>query len=112
MATKLNHETVLHLLSSGDVASNELYYHNKCYDTIQYQCSKFTKSESDKCPSMRDTECKQIALEKVIFHLKDSEMPDPENLYTMMELKTMYPDLLKSDNIHLNNHTTNFSELM
>ena len=48
MTIKLNHEPVLRLLSSGDVASNELYYHDKCYDTIRYQYSKFTKSESDK----------------------------------------------------------------
>ena len=35
MATKLNDEAVLHLLRSDDVASNEPYYNNKCYDTIQ-----------------------------------------------------------------------------
>ena len=68
MATKLNHEPVLRLLSSGDVASNELYYHDKCYDTIRYQYSKFTKSESDESSSKRDTECKQIALKKIIFY--------------------------------------------
>ena len=28
MVTKSNHETVLRLLSSGDVPSNELYYHD------------------------------------------------------------------------------------
>ena len=58
MVTKLNHEAVLRLLSSGDVASNELYHHDKCYGTIPYQYSKFTKSESDKISSRRDTECR------------------------------------------------------
>ena len=42
MATKLNLETGLCFLSSDDVASNELYYHDKYYDTIQYKYSKFT----------------------------------------------------------------------
>ena len=64
MAIKLNHEPVLSLLSSDDVESNELYYRNKCYDTIRYQCGKFTKSKSDKSSSMCDTECTQIALKK------------------------------------------------
>ena len=73
MATKLNHEPVLRLLSSGDVASNELYYHDKCYDTIRYQYSKFTKSESDESSSKRDTECKQIALKKIIFYQKTAK---------------------------------------
>ena len=71
MAIKLNHKPVLCLLISGDVASNELY-HNKCYDTIQYQYSKFTKPKSNKSLSMRDRECKQIALKKVIFYLKET----------------------------------------
>ena len=109
MATKLNHESVLRLLN---IASNELYYHDKCYDTIRYQYSKFTKSESNESSSMRDTECKQIALKKVIFYLKDSEMSNPGNLYFVMELETMYSDLLKSDNIHHNNHTITFAGLL
>ena len=112
IATKLNHEPVLRLLSSGDVASNELCYHDKCYDTTRCQYSKFTKSESDKSSSMRDTECKQIALKKIIFYLKDSEMSNPGNLYPVMELETMYSNLLKSDNIHHNNHTTTFGDLL
>ena len=112
MATKLNHEPVLRLLSSSDVASNGLYYHDKCYDTIRYQYSKFTKSESDKSSSMCDTECKQIALKKVIFYLKDNEMSNPGNLYPVMELETMHSDLLKFDNIYHNNHTTTFADLL
>ena len=67
MATNSNQEPVLRLLSSGDVASNELYYHDKCYDTIRYQYIKFTKSKSDKNASMRDAECKHIALKKSYF---------------------------------------------
>ena len=110
MTTKLNHEPALYLLSSGDVASNELYYHDKCYDTIRHQYSKFTKS--DESSSMRDKECKQIALKNIIFYLKDSKMFNPGNLYPVMELETMYSDLLKSGNIYHNNHTTTFADLL
>ena len=70
------------------------------------------KSESDESSSMRDTECKQITLKKIIFYLKDSEMSNPGNFYPVMELETMYSDLFKSDNIHHNNHTTTFSDLL
>ena len=112
MAAKLNHELVLRLLSSSDVASNQLYYHDKCYDIIRYQYSKFTKSESDESSSMHDTECKQIALKKFIFYLKDSKMSNPGNLYPVMEFETIYSDLLKYDNIHHNNHTTTFADLL
>ena len=61
---------------------------------------------------MCDTECKQIALKKVIFYLKESECSNPGNVYPVMELETMYSDLLKSDNIHHNNHTTTFTDLL
>ena len=109
MAAKLNNESALRLLSSGDVVSNELYYHNKCYATIQYQYSKLTKSESSKSVSMGDTECKQIALKKVIFYLKGSEISSPKNVYPLMELKAMYSDRLKSDSIHHYNHSATFA---
>ena len=111
-ATKLNHKTVLCLMSSGNVASNKLYHHDKCYDTIRYQYSKFSKSESHKSSSMPDTECKQIALEKVTFYLKDNKMSNPGNLYPVMELETMYSDVLKSDKIHHNKHSSTFADLL
>ena len=61
---------------------------------------------------MCNTECKQIAWKKIIFYLEDSELSNPGNLYTVMELETMYSDLFKSDNIHHNNHTTTFADLL
>ena len=61
---------------------------------------------------MCNTECKQTALKKSYFISKDSEMPNSGNLYHMMELETMYSDLLKSDKIHHNNHTTAFTVLL
>ena len=61
---------------------------------------------------MRDTESKQIELKKAIFYLKDSDMSHPGNFHSVMELETMYSDLLKSDKIHHNNHTATFSNLL
>ena len=78
----------------------------------RYQYRKFTKSKSDKSSGMRNTECKQIALKKVIFYLKDSQMSNQGNLYPVMELEIMYSDLFKSANIHHNNHTSTFANLL
>ena len=44
--------------------------------------------------------------------MKDSKMSNPRNLYPVMELEIMYSNLLKSDNIHHNNHTTTFADLL
>ena len=59
---------------------------------------------------MCDTECKQHS--KKSFYLKDSELSNPGNIYPVMELETMYSDLLKSDNIPHKNHTTTFTDLL
>ena len=67
---------------------------------------------SHEISSMPDTECKQIALKKVIFCLKDSKMSNSGNMYPVIEFSTMYSDLLKSDNIHHINHTTTFDLLV
>ena len=112
MTTKLNHEAFLRLLSSSNVASNESHHRNKCYDTIQYQFSTFSKSESDKILSMRDAECNQIPLKKAIFYLKDSKMFNPGIFNPLMQLKAKYFDLLKSDYIHHNNHSTTFADIL
>ena len=39
-------------------------------------------------------------------------MSNQRNFYPVMELETMYSNLLKSDNIHHNNHTTTFADLL
>ena len=44
--------------------------------------------------------------------MEDSELSNPGNLYPVMELETMYSDLFKSDNIHHNNNTSAFADLL
>ena len=61
---------------------------------------------------MCNTECKQIAFKRVIFYLKDSKISDLGNLYPVIELETMHFGLLRSDNIHYNNHTATFDLLV
>ena len=39
-------------------------------------------------------------------------MSNQRNFYPVMELETMYSNLLKSDNIHHNNHTTTLTDLL
>ena len=39
-------------------------------------------------------------------------MSNQRNFYPVMELETMYSNLLKSDNIHHNNHPTTFADLL
>ena len=58
--------------------------------TINVMTLSDINSKTSRISSMRDTECKQIASEKVIFYLKDREMSNPENLYSVMELETRH----------------------
>ena len=52
------------------------------------------------------------SIEKVIFPLKNKKMSNTVNFYLVMELEAMYSNLLKFDNIHHNNHTTTFTDLL
>ena len=61
MHTKLNHESVFCLLSSGDVASNKLYYHSNLM-TLSNISTVNSPSPNPIKVSMHDTECKQIAM--------------------------------------------------
>ena len=94
LTTELNHEPLLRLLSSGDVASNELFYHDKCYDTIRYQYSKFTKSKSNESSSMHNIECRQIALKKVFFFWKTAKCLIQEICILWWSLKQYIPTYL------------------
>ena len=51
-------------------------------------------------------------IEKSHILLEDSKMSNPRNLYPVMELETMYSNLLKSDNIHHNNHNTTLADVL
>ena len=44
--------------------------------------------------------------------MKESDLSNSGKFYPVMELETMYSDLLESDNIHHNNHTTTFTGLL
>ena len=43
--------------------------------------------------------------------MKDSEISDPGILYPVMELKRMYSNFSKSENIHHNNHSATCADL-
>ena len=43
--------------------------------------------------------------------LKDTKMSNSGNLYPVMELETVYSNLLNSDKSHHNNNSTTFTDL-
>ena len=43
--------------------------------------------------------------------LKDTKLSNSGNLYPVMELETVYSNLLNSDKSHHNNHSTTFTDL-
>ena len=108
MVKALNNDSVLCLLSSGDVASNELYYHDSCYNKIRNEYNKKNKTEI----SLKNDEYmyRKIALKKVIFYLKDSEMSAPGSLFYVNELENMYISLLEQNEIIHTKHSTHFSK--
>ena len=65
IATATCNDRVLNLLAYGDVASNELYYHPKCFKSEQRKFSNIKLDENNLVRSMNESAVKSIALNKI-----------------------------------------------
>ena len=113
MALTLNHEGILRRLSSGDVASNELFYHMNCLNKYRNKYNSAVKKSSKGHIEVEDADSeKRIALKKVIFYLKDTETACPGTLFSVADLEDMYANFLISDTIVHKKHSTRFADLL
>ena len=68
MAAKVGNSSLLNLLTQGDLAWNEIYYHRHCYNLVQNN-EKLKKDES-----IMDLKWKKRAIfEGILSHILDAE---------------------------------------
>ena len=70
MALALSNEFLLNKLAVGDVACNELFYHNNCLKKLETDYKRLLKTELS---SMNDDWIKTFAVNKVIQNGKHQE---------------------------------------
>ena len=87
---------VVKALSVGDLASNQLYYHKRCYTEFNNSYRKYNENNSVHSAGERDEKWfKSITLSKIASYLFDKESESPGTIYIAKELELMYITLLK-----------------
>ena len=91
MALKLNKVYLLNLLSSGDIACNELWYHNDCNVSLWKEYN-----EIDAKKKRSDIDWKKAqAFHSVVTHVIEKMADDPDVSLPVKELNILYTENLK-----------------
>lgn len=112
MATFLLDDNLLAKLSTGDLASNEMYYHGVCYKSY---INKYESSlKVSRCGNETDDESvvKAICKAKIAEFMLHTEKECPGTFFQVKSLEKKYLDSLTSHGIAYESHTTRFSESM
>ena len=116
MATMIGDDHLLRILSSGDVAANEIYYHKQnikpCLLTFHNKYKAACKDTQDPNSNYDVEWLKVSALDKVYFHMCEMEQQAPSTVFELKDLERMYIDLLQCHDIIVSSHVSCFSELL
>ena len=114
MATKIGEDHLIRILSSGDAASNEIFYHN---ENTKPCLANFHKKYQTECKNANGAVnkdhidwLKSSALDKVYFYIYETEIQTPSSFFKVKDLENMYIDLLQCHNIIISSHVSCFSE--
>ena len=98
-------------LSVSDLASNQLYYHKRCYTEFNNSYCKYNENNSVHSAGERDEKWfKSITLSKIASYLFDKESESPGTIYIAKELELMYITLFKFHDVNVNSHVSRFAD--
>ena len=106
MALKLNKVRLLNLLSSGDIACNELWYHNDCNVNLW---NEYNEIDAKKRRSDIDWK-KAKAFHSVVTHVIEKVADDPDVSLPVKELNILYTENLKELGIVEQCQATRFAD--
>ena len=107
-ALKLNQTQVLTAISTGDATANEIYYHKKCLMRFTDKYSAAIKQETVTPDSPLFFE--ELHFRKIIHFVKEQCNMHGKFSFVVVELQSMYNELLKSDKIPVSPHVSRFTE--
>ena len=107
MALKLENSFLLNLLSTGSLASNELYYHIECRNNMVRNYQKLIEGDS---PGMENKWKKAVVFDRIVSDVLDTEAENPGTPFSAKELNVRYVNLLESQGIKEKVNTTRFTE--
>ena len=113
MAVEVGNDDVLSKLSSGDVASNEIYYHKICHINFRTQYrDTLQKKLHDANEQIKEKESliKAMRFSQVLNDIYDQKRYESVSSFEAAELEKTYLNLLKKDNIEQTSHVSRFCE--
>ena len=102
---------VLSHLSSGDVTTNELFYHKNCLVNFNNQYQSEMNKEKNMNNSTQTTYAelqKELRINQVIFHIM-ARYNCGETSFLISELENKYLEMLEHDGISQSSHSSRFS---
>ena len=108
MAKITGDDELLRILSTGDVASNEVFYHKPaikgCLQLFERKYEKINDKENRESEIESEIKWKKLcALNKIYFHISEEERTHPSSVFEVKALEAMYIDLLKNAHPSLRN---------
>ena len=106
-AAVIKHKLAFRCLSHDDVLSDEFFPY----------LTKYTKKydgllSRNNINSTNNTWNKELVSNKIILHIKDTELPGPDTVFVVGELETMYLGILDGHGIVWSTHVPRFAELL
>ena len=88
VAITVGNDSLLSLLSSGDLASNEMYYHTSCYKDMinKYNAINRKVNQNDEEQKWK----KAQAFDQIINYIMEKENSEPGSVFFVQDLNTMY----------------------
>ena len=92
MALNSDNPSLLALISTGDLAANEIFYHASCYKSMQYKSDKFkhNKSSTDWNAEWKKAE----ALDRVVSYIIEQKEFNPGSVYVVKDINQKYIEYL------------------
>ena len=109
MALNSDNLNILALISTVDLAANEIFYHTSCYKSMQYKSDKFKR---DKSLTDQNAEWKKIeALDRVVLsHIIEHEEFNPGSVYVVKDINQKFVEYLSELRVLEQPNTTRFTE--
>ena len=84
MALNSDNPSLLTLISTGDLATNKIFYHASCYKSMQYKLDKF---KHDKSLTDWNAEWKKAeALDRVVSYIIKHKEFNPGSIYVVKDI--------------------------
>ena len=108
MAVTVGNDSLLSLLSSGTLVSNEISYHHECYVRMRKKCDKMMAETVQSQNEQKWIKAKSF--EYVITYVIEEEQKQPGSAFVVQELNQMYVDVLRGHGIIEELQTTRFTQ--